>query len=696
MNRGSAFFYLFRFVAGFIAIVLLAMLYYSSYLIEKDVKSIKEELSEIQKLYSREGGGSFSTPLAYSEESSSVKPLLFADSTLPNLLTEDSFYRSTLPQLLPESFVPYGVMRYGEIGKPENFHPFSGWNVVTEAQRRCLVSVARLAFGRYETFAPCMALKIEERPVDGGERTEYWVFLRGDVYWQPLRQSFFPSTIQLDSHFLKRHQVTAHDFKFYWDAVMNPHVQMKGGVAIRSSLGDIEEFRVIDDLTFVVRWRSEPVVDPFTGEVRERTKYMARPLTGSLYPLPTWLYQYFPDGEKIIDDLGESDAYRTHSVWAQNFSQHWAQHIIPSCGAWIYDGASDNEIRFRRNPDHFEPYAALTDKMTIRFRESPDGIWQDFKAGNIDTWDSTLVPEKLLELPDFMASAAYQQQVDRGAAIERIDYLDRSYRYIAWNFRTPFFRSKRVRQAMTMAIDCDRIIQRILNGMGERFAGPFFPGDTTEYNREIELLPYDPIEAVRLLEEEGWYDSDGDGVRDKVVDGKREPFRFRLFYFVKSTTARVVCDYVATSLREIGIDCIPNGVDTADLTAAIDGKEFDALYLAWALGTPPSDPKQLWHSSGAWESGSSNTISFVNLEVDRLIDELQYLYDPDERRSHYHRIHEIIYEEAPYTFLSIPKVALLYRDYLQQLFIPAERQDLVPGADIQEPSLTTAWIREPE
>lgn len=587
-------------------------------------------------------------------------------------------------------------MRYGEMGKPENFHPFGGWRFVGDAHRWCSVSVAQMAFGRYETRAPSMALKIEERPIDGGERSEYWVFLRDGVYWQPLRQSFFPSTIRLSPHFLKRHQVTAHDFKFYWDAVMNPHLQAKGGAATRSYLADIEEFRVIDDLTFVVRWRAEPVIDSATGETKERTKYTARSLTGSLSPLPTWLYQYFPDGEKIIDDGGESDAYRTNSVWAQNFSHHWAQHIIPSCGAWIYDGGSDNEVRFRRNPDYFDPHAALTDAITVRFRESPDAIWQDFKAGNIDTWTSEMVPEKLIELPEFMASAAYQQQADRGGAIQRIDYLDRSYRYIAWNFRTPFFRSKRVRQAMTMAIDCDRIIQRIMNGMGERFAGPFYPGDTSEYNRTIELLPYDPIEAVRLLEEEGWYDSDGDGVRDKLIDGKREPFRFRLLYFVKSTTARVVCDYVATSLREIGIDCLPTGADVADLTASLDGKEFDALYLAWALGTPPSDPKQLWHSSGAFESGSSNMISFVNPEVDRLIDELHYLYDPAERRDHYHRIHEIIYEEAPYTFLLIPKVALLYRDYLQGLFIPAERQDLIPGADVEQPSLSTVWIKEPE
>ena len=48
---------------------------------------------------------------------------------------------------------------------------------------------------------------------------------------------------------------------------------------------------------------------------------------------------------------------------------------------------------------------------------------------------------------------------------------------------------------------------------------------------------------------------------------------------------------------------------------------------------------------------------------------------PKKRIELYHRFDAIIYEEAPYTFLYAPKVTIAYRDYLQNVFIPADRQD---------------------
>jgi len=244
-----------------------------------------------------------------------------------------------------------------------------------------------------------------------------------------------------------------------------------------------------------------------------------------------------------------------------------------------------------------------------------------------------------------------------------------------------------------MAIDRQRIIARFLHGMGEQLSGPFLPSDP-EYNTAIAPLPYDPIEAVRLLEEEGWYDSDGDGIRDKVVDGTAYKLRFRLLYPSSGGTTRAICDYISTSLREIGVECLPAGVDVADLSAAFDGKDFDAILLSWSMGEPPDDPRQLWHSQGAFQPGSSNMIGFVNPEVDQLIDRLDYAYEPQERWELYHRLHQILHDEAPYTYLFVPKTALLYRENLQQVFVPAERQDWIPGATIQEPVFRAAWISE--
>jgi peptide/nickel transport system substrate-binding protein len=242
-------------------------------------------------------------------------------------------------------------------------------------------------------------------------------------------------------------------------------------------------------------------------------------------------------------------------------------------------------------------------------------------------------------------------------------------------------------------VDRKRIINQFLNGMAVETNGTFYRYSPA-YDDTIPFWPYDPLQAKRMLEEEGWYDSTGSGTIDKLIDGERKPFKFSLTYYVKNPTSKVVCEYVATALKEIGITCELNGVDIADLSAVFDEKNFDALNLAWALGTPPEDPRQLWHSSGSKEKGSSNAIGFANAEADKIIEALQYESDPEKRIQLYHRFDAIIHEEAPYIFLYTPKNALLYRQRVQNVFIPAERQDLIPGANMGQPDGSAFWLKE--
>lgn len=111
---------------------------------------------------------------------------------------------------------------------------------------------------------------------------------------------------------------------------------------------------------------------------------------------------------------------------------------------------------------------------------------------------------------------------------------------------------------------------------------------------------------------------------------------------------------------------------------------------------PPDDPKQLWHSSGAKQKGSSNATGFANAEADSIIDALQYEHDLAKREKLYHRFHQILHEEQPYTFLYVPKQSFLYREYVQNVFVPSERQDLVPGATISQPLSEVFWIKQDE
>jgi peptide/nickel transport system substrate-binding protein len=695
MNKEPLGLYIFRFLMGFCLLAFMAMIYWSTSLIERDIKSIQSDLvklkGDVKHLRADPGFSRSAIP-----KPSQLLPALahpqkdnpHIDSSLNNLLKEDPFYSVTLPKLLPENFKPQGTFQRAALGKPHNLHPFSAWSHISAWNALCSVSVSKMQFGRFETMAPDMAIKLEERREPGTDIPEFWVYLRDDVYWEPLEQKFF-SSVPLAPHFLERHQVTSEDFKLYFDAVMNPYLQEPGAISLRNYLGDIKEIEIIDKLTFVVRWKTETVKNADGKEV-EKVKYIARQWTGNLQPLASFVYKYFADGEKIIEDDSDPETYRTNSVWAQNFSQHWAKNIIPSCGAWAFDGMSDRQIRFRRNDNYYQPLDALATSIVVTFKSAPDAFWQSFKADQLDTY--AIQPDQLIELDEYLDSQQYVKQADTGSGIQRIDYLSRTYSYIGWNQSTPFFESKKVRRAMTMAIDRQRIIDQNFNGMAVEITGTFFK-HSPAHDPSIEPWPFDPVLAKRLLEEEGWYDSDGDGILDKMIDGKRVPFEFALTYYVKNPLSKAVSEYIATTLREIGVVCNLNGVDIADLSAKFEEKSFDAIYLGWSLGQPPEDPKQLWHSSGAKQQGSSNAVGFTSEEADAIIEQLQYEYNSEKRRKLYHRFDEIIHNEQPYTFLYSPKTALLYRDYVQNVFIPSERQDLIPGANVAEPVPSIFWLK---
>jgi peptide/nickel transport system substrate-binding protein len=189
----------------------------------------------------------------------------------------------------------------------------------------------------------------------------------------------------------------------------------------------------------------------------------------------------------------------------------------------------------------------------------------------------------------------------------------------------------------------------------------------------VKPLPYDPQKARQLLAEAGWKDTDGDGILDK--DGK--PFRFKLITNSGNDIRRDVGVLVQRQLRELGIDVIFETYEwSIFLKNFINAKYFDACILGWSLSPDPDD-YQIWHSSQI-EKGF-NFISYKNPEVDHLWEEGRKEYHIEKRKQIYWRIHELMAEDQPYTFLFSP----LGIAALQKKFVLLEQGPL--GQKIYQP-----------
>jgi ABC-type transport system substrate-binding protein len=222
--------------------------------------------------------------------------------------------------------------------------------------------------------------------------------------------------------------------------------------------------------------------------------------------------------------------------------------------------------------------------------------------------------------------------------------LSFAYTYIGYNMRRPPFDDVRVRRALGMAIDVDKIIRYVLYGQGERITGPF-PKQTDFYDHEVKPLPYDPAGAQQLLAEAGWK-RNKDGWLEK--DGKR--LQFTLITNQGNDIRKAILSIVQDAWRKIGVDVRTDVLEWAVfIKERVDKRDFDALVLGWSMGIDP-DLYQIWHSS---QTGpfQLNFCGFRNEQADDLIVRIRQEYERKKQIALCHELHRIIAADQPYTFL---------------------------------------------
>lgn len=233
------------------------------------------------------------------------------------------------------------------------------------------------------------------------------------------------------------------------------------------------------------------------------------------------------------------------------------------------------------------------------------------------------------------------------------------YSYVAWNQRKgdnpTIFADKRVRQAMTMLIDRQRMAQDIYRGYASVASGPFLPGNQ-QNAPDVSPWPYDPQRALKLLKEAGFEDRNRDGILESPTG---EPFRFSLTYGNKNPISERIALFIKDSLAQVGIQMIQEPTDWPIMLKKLDEKNFDAITLGWTGGIE-TDIYQMFHSSQTIQGGD-NYMSYVNPELDKVIEAARSTVDESQRMPLWQQAHRILHEDQPYTFL-LNRKSLIFID----------------------------------
>jgi len=304
-------------------------------------------------------------------------------------------------------------------------------------------------------------------------------------------------------------------------------------------------------------------------------------------------------------------------------------------------------ITLEKNPkwwgNSVYPKERQIQRIRIKFVKESNVALQRFEKGDLD--------QISMRAEDYIKKTNSPKWGNELTKVEFKNNSPKPYGFIGWNLERPLFKDRDVRLALYKLINRDEMIKKFLYGKSLKATGPWYR-QSPYADESVKPVEFNPKEALALLKKNGWSDTDGDQILDKVIDGKKTPFKFTLLEPNKEFTKYLVM--FQQEARKVGIDVQIKVIEWNTFVKLMNEKNFDAIRLGWNGGSVDNDPKQIWHSSSA-RKGGSNMITYSNKKVDSLIDKMRSELNKSKRTIMMKEIYKLIANDVPYAFLFVPE-----------------------------------------
>lgn len=343
-------------------------------------------------------------------------------------------------------------------------------------------------------------------------------------------------------------------------------------------------------------------LDEFTIEVKYKYPYFKA--------LETWMMEILP-----YHKLKDEKALMTSS---------FNQNPLGTGPYTLSQFAISKDIVLEANPDYFIHKPTL-EKIIFHYLPDKSAEFLMLKSAKLDV--GSLTPLQL------------ERQIDDAFKEKYAIYEDiaHNYSYVGFNLEDEKFKNPKVREALSLAIDRQELVDILYFGHGKVCTGPFLPG-TGAFNERITAPKQDTQKAKALLKEAGYDETN--------------PFSFEL-----STSASGTGSYSAQILQhqlaKAGVVMKLRVMEwQAFLNTVVLPRKFEAVMMGWSLGLKP-DAYSIWHSESR-KKGGFNFVGYKNERVDALIKQAEKTVNQEAFDALYRDIFALIVADNPYLFLVIP------------------------------------------
>jgi peptide/nickel transport system substrate-binding protein len=449
--------------------------------------------------------------------------------------------------------------------------------------------------------------------------------------------------------FADKTPLVASDVVFSFKALMNPYVS---SAPRRAELHNFQDCIALDERRVVFK-------------LRDSGPFNLNRLAINFFVIPKHIYDpnNISDGYTALQarlaemgsDSIDTVAQRAMVEFADFFEDEKFQRekgYIVGSGRYVFDAWKAGQyVRLVKNLHYWnagseDPFDAQhMDTLVYKIIPDIQTALQALKSGEIDFSDN------------FDANQYHEEMVgpsyDKHFGKVNVNYP--LYEYIGWNQkikdapRKTFFADAKVRMALSQLVDVKEIIHNVLHGTASPIISMVYEA-RAEYNRELQPIAYNEQAARQLLAEAGWEDHDGDGTLDKVVQGQKVDFAFKLSYKRGKEIRKSIARHVQDKFAKVGIQVEVQDIEGSVLLDRLKQHEVEAWLGGWAYDSDEQDLFSLFHSSQIVNEGF-NWGSYSNPAADSTMAQITVEWDTESRLNLHRKIQKILYDDQPYTLL---------------------------------------------
>ena len=304
-------------------------------------------------------------------------------------------------------------------------------------------------------------------------------------------------------------------------------------------------------------------------------------------------------------------------------------------------------------------------KIMVSFSDTPSKVVEDYEYARVDAVFTRSI-----------ASAQYRT----GTSSLSLSYRTNQLECLFMNNSSGEL-TLNVRRAIRYVVDKSRIISSVYSGMVTPTNFPFYPG-TWMYNDALDSqFTRNVEEARRLLEEDGWEDSDENGILDRMTStGKSANLHLRFYVYEEpDNDVRVeTANLIASMLAEVGIECKIENMTMANLQDKLSAGSFDLALVAFAMDPAP-DPGFL-----LMRGNTGNYNRYKSAKMTELCEELRTQTAQDGYRQKLMEIQALFAEDCPFICLYYRMGNVLSR-YMYTTCRDVREYELLRGIDSFNP-----------